>query len=312
MDNGPYTTYSSRPGRDSRRRRQQRARRRLLLLVVVAVVAVAAALAYVFVVRGGSETDAAKPNGTGGTPVASASPSPKPTTPPPKVWVATKSDPVRVWVGGDSMAGELGWALGPMLEKTKVFKPVLYYKESSGICRWDFFDWGRQMETVMRTARPNAVVMMMGTNDTQSVWDDGTWIAYGTAKWKTVYEKRVANMMRTMLKGGARRVYWVGMPMMAESWRNPRMKVINKIIQKAAAENPGAEYVDAWALFVDANGDYVPGLRLADGVHFTPEGQQRLAKAVLKDIEKDWLPDGLPSPSPSPSASPSASASPSV
>ena len=62
--------------------------------------------------------------------------------------------PVRVWVGGDSMGGELGWALGPMLEKTKVFKPILYYKESSGICRWDFFDWGRQMETVMQTAKP--------------------------------------------------------------------------------------------------------------------------------------------------------------
>src|SRR5450756_3236378 len=54
-----------------------------------------------------------------------------------------------------------------------VYKRQLYYKESSGICRWDFFDWGKQMETVMRTAHPNSVVMMMGTNDTQSVWDDG-------------------------------------------------------------------------------------------------------------------------------------------
>ena len=307
-----YGTYTPSPRRDPRRRRRQLARRRLLVLVAFVLV-VAAIIAAVVVSRGKGEEKAGATNPKPAkTAAASASPSSKPTTPPPRVWVASKSDPVRVWVGGDSMAGELGWALGPMLEKTKVFKPVLYYKESSGICRWDFFDWGRQMETVMRTARPNAVVMMMGTNDTQSVWDDGTWIAYGTAKWKTVYEKRVANMMRTMLKGGARRVYWVGMPMMAESWRNPRMKVINKIIQKAAAENPGAEYVDAWALFVDSNGDYVAGLRLADGVHFTVAGQQRLAKAVLKDIEADWLPDGLPAPKPSPATSSSASASPSV
>src|SRR5450756_1104426 len=111
-----------------------------------------------------------------------------------------------------------------------VYKRQLYYKESSGICRWDFFDWGKQMETVMRTAHPNSVVMMMGTNDTQSVWDDGTWISYGTSKWKTAYEKRVSDMMETMLEGGARRVYWVGMPMMRESWRNSRMKLINKII----------------------------------------------------------------------------------
>ena len=80
----------------------------------------------------------------------------------------------------------------------------------------------------------------------------------------------------------------------------------------AAAQHPGAEYVDAWGLFVDANGDYVADWRLADGVHFTVDGQQRLAEAVLKDIEKDWLPHGLPAPRPSPSATSPASAGPSI
>jgi len=304
-----YGTYTPRPQRDTRRRRRQQARRRLLVLVALALV-VAASIAAVVVSRGNGDekTGAATP---GPANAAAASPSPKP-TPPPEVWVASKSDPVRVWVGGDSMGGELGWAVAPMLQTTKVFKPTLYYKESSGICRWDFFDWGKQMKTVMRTARPDAVVMMMGTNDTQSVWRDGKWISYGTSEWQTAYEKRVSDMMGTMLKGGARRVYWVGMPMMKESWRNARMKLINKIIQSAAADHPGADYVDAWGLFVDSNGDYAADWRLADGVHFTVEGQQRLAKAVLKDIEKDWLPAGPPSPSPSPAASSSASAGPSI
>jgi len=304
-----YGTYTPRPQRDTRRRRRQRARRRLLVLVALALV-VAASIAAVVVSRGNGDekTGAATPGPANAT---AASPSPKP-TPPPEVWVASKSDPVRVWVGGDSMGGELGWAVGPMLETTRVFKPTVYYKESSGICRWDFFDWGRQMQTVMRTARPDVVVMMMGTNDTQSVWRDGKWISYGTSEWKTAYEKRVSDMMGTMLKGGARRVYWVGMPMMKESWRNARMKLINKIIQNAAAQNPGAGYVDAWSLFVDSNGDYAADWRLADGVHFTVEGQRRLATAVFNDIEKDWLPDGPPSPSPSPAASSSASPSPSI
>jgi hypothetical protein len=307
-----YGTYTPRPRRDPRRRRRQLARRRLLVLVFFALV-VAAIVVAVVVSRGKSDEKSGGATSTQGSSVAtSTSPSPKPTTPPPKVWVASASDPVRVWVGGDSMGGELGWAVGPMLEETKVFKPTLYYKESSGICRWDFFDWGKQMETVMRTARPKAVVMMMGTNDTQSVWREGKWISYGTPEWKTAYEKRVSDMMATMIKGGARRVYWVGMPMMQESWRNSRMRLINKIIQNAAAAHPGAEYVDAWSLFVDANGDFAPSWRLADGVHFTAEGQQRLAKAVLKDIEKDWLPDGLPSPSPSPASTAAASASPSA
>jgi hypothetical protein len=302
-----YGTYTPRPRRDPRRRRRRQARLRLLVLVVLVLV-VAAISAAVVVTCGKGEDQ------TGGTTPgesATASTSPKP-TPPPEVWEASTSDPVRVWVGGDSMAGELGWSVGPGLEKTRVFEPTLYYKESSGICRWDFFDWGKHMRTVMRTAKPDAVVMMIGTNDTQSVWDHGTWIAYGTAEWKTAYEKRVSDMMQTMLGGGARRVYWVGMPMMQESWRNSRMKLINQMIQNAAAEHPGAEYVDAWGLFVDANGDYAADWRLADGVHFTVAGQQRLAKAVLKDIEKDWLPEGLPSPGPSPASSSSASVGPSI
>ena len=174
MQNGNYTTYTSRPDRD-RRRRRQRGRRRLLLLVVVLLVA-AVAVAAVVVLRGrgaDGEAGAAKPGGDGAS--AKTSPTPKP-TPPPEVWVASKSDPVRVWVGGDSMGGELGWALEPVLKDSKAFKPITFYKESSGICRYDFFDWQQQIETVVKTAKPQAAVIMMGTNDTQSVWKDGEWI----------------------------------------------------------------------------------------------------------------------------------------
>src|SRR5665647_3420849 len=135
------TTTSTR----GRRRRRHLARRRPLVLVVVRVVAAIIAAVVGSRGKGEQKTGGTKPK-PAQTAAASASPSPKPTTPPPKVWVASRSDPVRVWTGGDSMGGELGWSVGPMLEKTKVFKPILYYKESSGICRWDFFDWGKQME----------------------------------------------------------------------------------------------------------------------------------------------------------------------
>jgi hypothetical protein len=225
------------------------------------------------------------------------------------VWVASKTDPVRVWVGGDSMGGELGFSLEPLLQDSKVFKPITFYKESSGICRYDFFDWGKQMETVSKTAKPQAVVIMMGTNDTQSVWDDGTWIAYGDMAWKRAYEERVGEIIDTMLKGGARRVYWVGMPIMGESWRNSRMKLINKVFQKQAEKRPGAEYIDIWDLYSDPEGSFDPSLRLGDQVHFTVEGQEMLADTVYKAIEQDWLPAGSEAPDGSPTATPSASAS---
>ena len=306
MQNGNYTQYTSRPERD-RRRRQQRGRRRLLALLVAVLVIAVIAVAAVVVFRGGGGGAGA----SGGSKAADAAtgPSPKPTVPPPKVWVASKTDRVRVWVGGDSMGGELGWALEPVLKDSKVFKPTTFYKESTGICRYDFFDWGKQIDTVMRTAKPQAAVIMIGTNDTQSVNQDGKWIPYGDPEWKRIYEKRVGDIIDTMLKGGAKRVYWVGMPIMGENWRNSRMKLINKIFQKQAEKRPGAEYIDIWDLFTKSDGSFDPSLRLSDQVHFTGEGQALLADAVYKAIKADWLPPGSETPSESPAASPSASAS---
>ena len=213
------------------------------------------------------------------------------------MWVASTSDPVRVWVGGDSMGGELGLALEPVLQDAKVFKPITFYKESTGICRYDFFDWQQQIETVMKTAKPQAAVIMMGTNDTQSVSKDGDWIAYGKMAWKKAYEKRVGDIIDTMLDGGARRVYWVGMPIMGEGWRNSRMRLINKIFQKQAEKRPGAEYIDIWDLYTTSDGSFDPSLRLADQVHFTADGQELLADKVYKAIKADWLPPGSETPS---------------
>jgi uncharacterized protein len=309
MHTGPHTP---RPSGDPRRRRQ-RARRRLLLVVMLVIVIVAIAVAVLVARAGGNggKDTAGSPvtSAAAGTKPGEATPSPTPTQPPPAVWVATRADPVRVWAGGDSLGGELGYGLSPLLEKAKVFRTVLYYKESSGICRWDFFDWGRKMTSIMRSARPNAVAIMMGTNDTQSIWDNGVWTAYGKPAWKTKYEARVGDMMQTMLDGGARRVYWVGMPIMGESWRNSRMKLINSMIARAAAAHPGARYIDVWPLFANADGTYDAGWRAGDGVHFTVAGQQRLAKTVFAAIKKDWAPYGLPSAKPTPAASPSASVS---
>jgi uncharacterized protein len=312
-----YQRYTSgeRRGRSHRRRRLRR--RRLVALVVAVLVVAAVATAVVLVTRGGGGgSAAASPDGgaaasSGSLPgaTASATPAPKPTTPPPEVWEASKAKPVRVWVGGDSMGGELGWSLGPMLEKIAGFKSILFYKESSGICRPDFYDWRDKVESVMRSDKPDAVVLMLGTNDIQGVWQDGTWIAHSDPDWMRIYQKRVTDITKAALKGGARRVYWVGMPIMQKSSSNSYMKSVNKAVQQAVAGIPGAAYIDSWDLFTDEDGKFVPSLRLADGFHFSAEGQKLISKAVLKEIKKDWLPNGVPKPPASPTASPSPSAS---
>ncbi len=298
-------SHRRRHTRADRARRRRAARRRLALLIVV-VVAAAAVAAALLHGRGAERT-------RGGVPAAraTATGSPAPSSiasPPPKVWVASTSRPVRVWVGGDSMGGELGFSLKPLLAAAGPFKPVTFYKESSGICRYDFFDWQKQMETVSRTVKPDAAVLMMGTNDTQSVAKDGEWIPYGQVAWKRAYEERVGDIIDTLLDGGARRVYWVGMPIMGEGWRNSRMRLINRVFRKQAEKRPGAEFIDIWDLYTTTDGAFDPSLRLNDQVHFTVAGQETLAERVMEAIMDDWLPSGLPAPAASPSASPSVAA----
>ena len=79
--------------------------------------------------------------------------------------------------------------------------------------------------------------------------------------------------------------------------------------QKQAEQRPGAEYIDIWDLYANADGSFDPSLRLGDQVHFTVEGQQLLANTVYEAIEQDWLPAGSEAPGASPAATPSASAS---
>ena len=311
-----YQRYTAGPRRDRSYRRRRLRRRRLLALVIGVLVVAGAVAALVLVTGGGGEggSAATAPSGkkTASSPATAEqtpTPSPKATTPPPKVWEPSASRPVRVWVGGDSLGGELGWGLGPLLDKIDGVKPVLFYKESSGLCIISFYDWRDKIESVMRSEKPDAVVLMLGTNDIQPIEQDGKWIAHSDPDWMRVYEKRVTDVTKTAIKGGARRVYWVGMPIMRKSSSNSYMKSVNKAIQQAVAGIPGARYIDSWELFVDEDGDYVPALRLADGFHFSAEGQELLSKTVLKAFKKDWLPDGVPQKTASPEASPSASAS---
>jgi uncharacterized protein len=223
-------------------------------------------------------------------PVA-ASPTPAPAAtgrPDSATWPATRLDPVRVWVAGDSLGTQLAAALVPMLRRTRVFEVSSESHTSTGLCRPDFYDWPEAVRTAMHTADPDVVVIMLGANDTQDVWEEGHWIAYGTPAWVRAYRGRVAEVIDQMLDHGVHRVYWVGLPIMAQSWRNEKVALINGIYKDEAARHAGrVRYVDAWSTFA-AGGGYTSWGRMGDGVHFTSAGEQRLAEVVLGAIKREW------------------------
>jgi hypothetical protein len=164
--------------------------------------------------------------------------------------------------------------------------------------RSDAFDWPAAAAEGLAKREPEAVVVLLGANDGQALRLPAGWPAFGTPEWDAEYARRVGNFMDLLL-GGAGRVYWVGVPIMAATEYDQRVQHINALQRDEALARPGVAYLDAYALFQDEAGGFAWELpdehgtlvevRLSDGVHFTGAGADRVARAVLEAITADWV-----------------------
>ncbi len=195
-------------------------------------------------------------------------------------------DPLRLWIGGDSLAGSLGPSLGEVTAKTGVVQPVFLSKVSSGLASPDFFDWPKHGAEEMFKVDPEVAVFIVGANDTGAMTKDA-------AVWRPKYEQLTEQMM-TLLIGNSRTVYWIGAPVFKDD-RSLKLVQLNEVFQEVAARHPEVIYVDAYHLFSTPDGKYTPFLpdgtgetarvRADDGVHFTPEGGDLLADAVFTQLD---------------------------
>jgi len=212
----------------------------------------------------------------------------------------TRTDALRVYIIGDSMAQIFGSSLENLAEETRFIRAKLDYKVSSGLSRPDFFDWPQRMIDKLVEFDPDATVVLFGANDGQDVKYNGKVLKVGSKAWQKLYAKRVGKAMDILTKGG-RRSYWVGNPIMRDPGYRARISMMDHIYEAEAKKHPGVFYVPTWALFAnkkgsyaeylpDANGDPVL-MRNADGIHLTRAGGDRMAQAALDAIEKDW---GIP------------------
>jgi lysophospholipase L1-like esterase len=67
----------------------------------------------------------------------------------------------------------------------------------------------------------------------------------------------------------------------------------NHIVRRIARRS-GAHLLDLQALFANRSLGESPPLRMDDGVHLTPEGQQLIALAVMQALENTGLPSSEP------------------
>ena len=128
----------------------------------------------------------------------------------------THADPLRLWVGGDSLSGALGPALGDVAGATGIVDTYIDYKVSSGLVP-GVRNWQEYAAQAMDEHDPEAVVFMIGTNDaivvnSQDANDDGV------HDWEVDYREQVANMMDLLVGGEKKRtVIWIGAPTMRDA-----------------------------------------------------------------------------------------------
>jgi hypothetical protein len=195
--------------------------------------------------------------------------------------------PLRLWIGGDSLAGDLGYQLGPMLADTGIVTAHVDYKVSSGLASNNVRNWPEEFAQESSQYEPEATVFMIGANDAPIV---------GSAPWEDTYRAKVESMMKLLVGPQKRTVLWIGSPTLGTHYDHGAQE-IDRVQREAAAEYPTVVYVDAYQLFSvkgeyssyvpDATGERVR-MRTGDGVHFTVAGAEFLAQKVYALLDSRW------------------------
>jgi hypothetical protein len=283
----PDTTPGTR--RDRRAARDRRRNRRtgwVVSGVVLLLVVIGAAMVATGVVSFGGEDQKQAAGSVRVAPDTTAGSDGATTTTVSRCRALDSTDPLRLWVGGDSLAGSLGPALGTITGATGVVQPYFDSRVSSGLSNPGFFDWPAQATKEMARLKPEVVVFIIGTNDYSTPsGDDG---------WKADYAKRVEAML-TIFDAEGRTVYWVGAPHLKDDKMDEGASAVNAVAQDVVAKHKDAVYVDAHKLFSDSDGKYAQNLpdetgkvvtmRAGDGVHLTVDGGDHLANAVFKQLD---------------------------
>jgi hypothetical protein len=208
------------------------------------------------------------------------------------------ADPLRLWVGGDSLAGSFGPALGDRVGATGVVKTRIDYRVSSGLWSNDIRNWYQRATEQMASDDPEAVVFMVGTNDTPVV-NKVDANNDGVPDWEAVYRMKVARMMDLFVGPNHRSVIWLGPPTLGTQSLDRGAKAIGDVMREEAAKRaPDVAYLDTYKLFSTSDGAYSRRIldetgkeilaRISDGTHFTEDGAQYLARAVFKLLDARW------------------------
>jgi hypothetical protein len=201
----------------------------------------------------------------------------------------------RILVIGDALAGGLGAGLSRMAEAEPGFEIVNRFQEVSGIARPEVYDWAENLPNIMEDKNFNAVVVLIGSNDRQSIRAGDFRYVFNTPDWLAAYRAQTDRLL-DVLKAGNVKIFWVAIPPMGDALYDADMKLLTSL-QKQEVEARGATFVDLRAAFLNPDGTYtdtgpddtgeIRKLRSRDGVTFFKQGNNRFGQLLLAEIKKN-------------------------
>ncbi|MCG6114581.1 MAG: DUF459 domain-containing protein [Mesorhizobium sp.] len=213
--------------------------------------------------------------------------------------VEKSEDARKVLVLGDFVAGGLAEGLEVAFAENADVIVASQTNGSSGLVRDDFFNWPESITGFLDQEEPDVVIIMIGANDRQQMFVEGSREEPRSEAWMKEYEARIRSLATAVREHEAHLV-WVGMVPFRFSSMTSDMIAFNDLYRRVT-EELGGEYVDVWGGFVDEDGNFASHgpdmngqpaqLRADDGINITRAGKRTLAFFLEKPLSR-LLADG--------------------
>jgi lysophospholipase L1-like esterase len=213
------------------------------------------------------------------------------------VWVEHGSGRLRLYAAGDSEMQILDTDIAQDVAHNRVAVSS-DARISTGLTS-SLFNWQAEARSRASALKPDVSVVIIGANDGFDVaGPGGRRVGCCGPDWSAGYANLVAEMMRTLLRGQAGRVYWVVLPAPSPANFHSVFDAVNAGIRQAASRFPGRVGL------IDANAFFTPGdvyrnymtyhgrgfvIHEADGIHLSASADVVLAQLIKQRLIADHV-----------------------
>ncbi len=188
--------------------------------------------------------------------------------------------PTRILLTGDSLMASMGPQLKRALDGYENLTLIPIGKGSTGLARPDFYNWPKVLEENMRIHKPHIVVMWIGTNDTQPIYNKPEAGKPLSTSWQYAYHNELIKIFGIVRKYNATLIM-MSPPVMSKQPFDNNLNAITQII-KWSCKKYGPKFINTRTILADNQGRYLhrttmrdgktANIRTPDRIHITADG----------------------------------------